>query len=771
MKKHKKKSRSSHSQYTSPNESMNQGDHYQHTPRRTTRPREVKVDLPQFFGKDDVESYLDWEMKVEQLFACHRVSEERKVPLAALSFQGHAMYWWTALERERRLHNDPPIQYWNDLKSAMRRRHIPTYYGRELMNKLQRLQQRDMSVEQYRQQMELLMMRACIREEEATTVARFLSGLNLEIRDQVELLPYRDLNDLVQLCVRVEQQRMRKSYKNSSNSSFLKKDSKKEGKTFEKKKTFEPSKNLATEKDKGKGKDTTHTSSRTSDIKCFKCLGRGHIASQCPTKKVMIMRGHDIYSSQDEATTSSSNSEEEASEQEEGVESTFPYKGKKKEENREKKKSMKTKDKEESREKRVPSLEVVNQENEISKQTLLIQQPSYIIFCKGTLSCTVTSSGHETLPKGVKILLKEFDDLFPPEGPMGLPPSRGIEHQIDLVPGASLPNRFAYRTNPQETKEIESQVQELLEKDWVRKSLSPCVVPMLLVPKKDGKWRMCCDSRAINNITVKYRHPIPRLRQVFDILRKNQLFGNLEKCTFCVDSIVFLGFIISKKGVHVDPEKIKAIQEWPTPKSVGDIRSFHGLASFYRRFAPNFSTLASPLNELVKKNVEFIWGEKQENAFLTLKHKLTHAPLLTLLDFSKTFELECDASRVGIGAVLLQGGHPIAYFSEKLKGASLNYPTYDKELYALVRALQTWEHYLIPKEFVIHSDHESLKYLRGQDKLNKRHAKWVEFLEQFPYVIKYKKGKNNVVADAFSRRHTLLVSLGSQILGFNHIKE
>nr|KYP32420.1 Retrovirus-related Pol polyprotein from transposon 17.6 [Cajanus cajan] len=162
---------------------------------------------------------------------------------------------------------------------------------------------------------------------------------------------------------------------------------------------------------------------------------------------------------------------------------------------------------------------------------------------------------------------------------------------------------------------------------------------------------------------------IGHLRQVFDILRKNKLFGNLEKCTFCVDSVVFLGFIISKKGVHVDPEKIKVIQEWPTPKSVGDIRSFHGLASFYRRFVPNFSTLASPLNDLVKKN-------KQEIAFTTLKHKLTHAPLLALPDFSKTFELECDASGVGIGAVLLQGGHPIAYFSEKLKGVSLNYPTY-----------------------------------------------------------------------------------------------
>uniref|UniRef100_A0A151UEW9 CCHC-type domain-containing protein n=1 Tax=Cajanus cajan TaxID=3821 RepID=A0A151UEW9_CAJCA len=269
---------------------MNQEDHYQPPPRRSIRPREVKVDLPQFFEKDDVESYLDWEMKVEQLFACHKVSEERKVPLATLSFQGHAM---------------------------------------ELMNKLQRLQQRDMSVEQYRQQMELFMMRACIREEEATTVARFLSGLNLEIRDQVELLPYRDLNDLVQLCVRVEQQRMRKSsYKrDSSHSSSLQKDSKREGKPFKKKKNFEPSKSLAIEKDKGKGKVTSHTSSRTSDIKCFKCLGRGHIASQCPTKKVMIMRGHDIYSSQDEVTTSSSNSEEEASDKEENVESTFPYEG------------------------------------------------------------------------------------------------------------------------------------------------------------------------------------------------------------------------------------------------------------------------------------------------------------------------------------------------------------------------------------------------------------------------------------------------------------
>nr|KYP31491.1 hypothetical protein KK1_048165 [Cajanus cajan] len=327
--KQKRRSKSSHSQYSSPNESLNISDHNQPTPRRTIKPRDVKVDLPQFFGKDDVEAYLDWETKVEQLFACHKVSEERKVPLATLSFQGPAMYWWTTLERERRLHNDLPIQYWNDLRSAMTKRHIPTYYGRELMNKLQRLQQRDMSVQQYRQQIELYIMRACIREVEATIAARFLSGLNLEIRDQVELLLYRDLNDLVQLCVRVEQQRMRKSSfkRESSHSSSLKKDYKREGKSFEKKNVLEPSKDLAKEKYKGKGKITPHTSTRTSDIKCFKCFERGHISSQCPTKKVMILRGNDTYSSQEETTTSSSDSEEKTSDHEENMELTFPYEG------------------------------------------------------------------------------------------------------------------------------------------------------------------------------------------------------------------------------------------------------------------------------------------------------------------------------------------------------------------------------------------------------------------------------------------------------------
>ena len=153
------------------------------------------------------------------------------------------------------------------------------------------------------------------------------------------------------------------------------------------------------------------------------------------------------------------------------------------------------------------------------------------------------------------------------------------------------------------------------------------------------------------------------------------------------------------------------------------VRSFHGLASFYLRFVKDFSSIATPIIEVIKKDVGFKWGEEQEKAFQFIKEKLTHAPLLALPNFAKNFEVECDASGLGIGQVLMQEGRPIAYFSQKLSGAALKYPTYDKELYALVRALETWQHYLWPKEFVIHTDHETLKYLKGQHKLNKRHAR------------------------------------------------
>ena len=152
--------------------------------------------------------------------------------------------------------------------------------------------------------------------------------------------------------------------------------------------------------------------------------------------------------------------------------------------------------------------------------------PFFVLLHKEVLLST--NDLPSSLPSAVLDLLQDFEDVFPDEVPAGLPPLRGIEHQIDLVPGASLPNRPAYRANPEETKEIQRQVKELLDKGYVRESLSPCAVPVLLVPKKDGSWRMCVDCRAINAITVRYRHPIPRLDDMLDELSGSTIFTKID---------------------------------------------------------------------------------------------------------------------------------------------------------------------------------------------------------------------------------------------------
>ena len=154
-------------------------------------------------------------------------------------------------------------------------------------------------------------------------------------------------------------------------------------------------------------------------------------------------------------------------------------------------------------------------------------------------------------------------------------------------------------------------------------------------------------------------------------------------------NVIFLGYIISEHGIEVNHNKVKAIETWPTPRNVRDIRSFYGLASFYQNFVRDFSSIAAPLIEVIKNNIGFKWGKEQEDAFNMLKSKLISAPILILPNFDKTFEIECDTSDVGIRDILMQEHKPIAYFSEKLSCVVLNYPTYDKEMYALVRVLET----------------------------------------------------------------------------------
>ena len=189
----------------------------------------------------------------------------------------------------------------------------------------------------------------------------------------------------------------------------------------------------------------------------------------------------------------------------------------------------------------------------------------------------------------------------------------------------------------------------------------------------------------------------------------------------------------------MDPSKVEAILNWAIPSSIHDVRSFHGLASFYRRFIKGFSSIMAVITKCLKGN-KFIWMSDAQDSFELIKKKVTKAHILVLPNFNKVFEVKCDASHTGIGVILSQEGKPIVFFSEKLSEARRKYITYDKEFYIIYGALYHWSQYLLAKSFVLFSNHEALKFINHQHKLNRRHATWVELLQVYNFTIKHKVG-------------------------------
>ncbi|GJR51281.1 putative nucleotidyltransferase, ribonuclease H [Tanacetum coccineum] len=270
--------------------------------------------------------------------------------------------------------------------------------------------------------------------------------------------------------------------------------------------------------------------------------------------------------------------------------------------------------------------------------------------------------------------------------------------------------------SPGEHEELRKQVRELVSKGHVHESMSPCAVPTLLTPKKDGSWRMCINSRAINKNTMSgyyqirlrpgnewktafktreglykwlvmpfglskapstfmcvmnqllrpfigkfvvvyfddiliysasFSEHVTHVRQVLTLLRKDSFYAATKKCVFMTPKLLFLGYVVSGEGIQVDESKVAAVQEWPTPTTITEVRSFHGLASFYRRFISNFSSIMAPLTDCMKGK-SFVWTKEAESAFQVVKEKLTTTPILVLPDFSKVFELHTDASKAAI---------------------------------------------------------------------------------------------------------------------------
>ncbi|GJW94812.1 putative nucleotidyltransferase, ribonuclease H [Tanacetum coccineum] len=266
------------------------------------------------------------------------------------------------------------------------------------------------------------------------------------------------------------------------------------------------------------------------------------------------------------------------------------------------------------------------------------------------------------------------------------------------------------------------------------------------------------------------------LREVLETLRKERLYAKFSKCEFWLQEIQFLGHVINSEGIKVDPVKIEAVMNWQTPKDVGEIRSFLGLAGYYRRFIQDFSKIASSLTKLTKKNTPFVWGEEQEEAFVTLRRKLCETPILVLPDGTEDMVVYCDASYFGLGCVLMQRGKVIAYASRQLKKHEENYPTHDLEFAAVVFALKIWRHYLYGVKFIIYTDHRSLQYFLEKKDPNMRQRRWLDLLKDYDCEIRYHPGKANVVADALSRKerekvtpiHSLRMIVTSDL--FNRIK-
>ena len=250
------------------------------------------------------------------------------------------------------------------------------------------------------------------------------------------------------------------------------------------------------------------------------------------------------------------------------------------------------------------------------------------------------------------------------------------------------------------------------------------------------------------------------LTEVLKRLRKAGLYAKLEKCEFCVPFLDFLGHRISSDGIFMDPKKVSSILEWPAPTNIKELQSFLGFANYYRRFIPNFAKIAHPLNNLLKKNVKYIWSFEIQSAFDLIKSKFSSAPVLAYPNRELPFIVETDSSNFAIGAILSQKlpkdnkVHPVAFFSRSLNSSERNYPIYDKELLAIVDALEHWRHLLkgTSTPFTIFSDHRNLLYQKKPEKMTQRLVRWSLFLSEFNFKITYRAGSANGKPDALSRR-------------------
>ncbi|CAJ2652754.1 unnamed protein product [Trifolium pratense] len=342
----------------------------------------------------------------------------------------------------------------------------------------------------------------------------------------------------------------------------------------------------------------------------------------------------------------------------------------------------------------------------------------------------------------IAILLHTYKELF--KTPNTLPPHRSHNHSIPLIEGHN-PVKFWSRKRMAHGAKFFSKL-----------DLRSGYHQILLQPEDRYKTTFRTHQGLYECST--WQDHLSHLDTVLKTLLDNDLFVKLSKCSFGVSEIEYLGHLVTGQGVSMDRDKIKAVLEWPIPKNIKQLRGFLGLTGYYRRFIKHYARLAAPLTDLLKKE-NYNWNAQTELAFQELKAAMTSAPVLALPNFQKPFILETDASGVGVGAVLHQDGHPIAYFSKKLVPRNQKKSAYFREMLAISEAIAKFRHYLLGHRFIIRTDQKSLRSLMDQSLQTPEQQQWLHKFLGYDFVIEYKPGKENLAADALSRVMTLAWTL------------